>query len=174
MLVDETNARLYRSKFAVVFSDFCLFEQVADLDYHGLNAEAERLATRFKFKPWMLAPADMSDRPAKLSSGERRRAALLMAMLEDRPIVVFDEWAADQDPRYKDLFYKEILPSMRAKGKLVIVLSHDERYFHLGDRVLWLERGEPPVWRTPQSFAETPATPPGDPDEKTAIVELAK
>ena len=92
----------------------------------------------------------------KLSSGERRRAALLMAMLEDRPIVVFDEWAADQDPQYKDLFYKEILPSMRAKGKLVIVLSHDERYFHLGDRVLWLERGEPPVWRNPQSFAETP------------------
>ena len=77
-----------------------------------------------------------------------------MALLEDRPILVFDEWAADQDPQYKDMFYRDILPSMRAKGKLVIVLSHDERYFHLGDRVLWLERGERPVWRTPQSFAE--------------------
>ena len=174
LVVDETNARLYRSKFAVVFSDYCLFDQVADLNYHALSAEAERLAARFRFKPWMLAPADTTDRPVKLSSGERRRAALLMAMIEDRPIVVFDEWAADQDPRYKDLFYNEILPSMRAKGKLVIVLSHDERYFHLGDRVLWLERGEPPVWRTPQSFAETPATPPRDPDEKKAIVEPAK
>jgi putative ATP-binding cassette transporter len=53
------------------------------------------------------------------------------------------------------LFYREILPSLRARGKLVIVLSHDERYFHLGDRVLWLERGEAPVWRSPQSFAES-------------------
>ena len=122
----------------------------------------------------MLAPAGNSDRVVKLSSGERRRAALLMAMIEDRPIVVFDEWAADQDPLYKDLFYREILQSMRARGKLVIVLSHDERYFHLGDRVLWLERGEPPVWRSPQSFAETPPTPPADSDDKTAIVEPAK
>jgi putative pyoverdin transport system ATP-binding/permease protein len=174
MLVDQTNGRLYRSKFAVVFSDFCLFEQVADLNYQALSAEAERLAARFRFKPWMLAPPDTADRVVKLSSGERRRAALLMAMLEDRPIVVFDEWAADQDPQYKDLFYKDTLPSMRAKGKLVIVLSHDERYFHLGDRVLWLERGEPPIWRNPQSFAETPATPPGDPDGKATIVEPAK
>jgi putative pyoverdin transport system ATP-binding/permease protein len=173
-IVDETNARIYRSKFAVVFSDFCLFEQVADLNFHALSAEAERLATRFRFKPWMLAPAANSDRGSKLSSGERRRAALLMALLDDRPIVVFDEWAADQDPQYKDLFYKEILPSMRAKGKLAIVLSHDERYFHLGDRVLWLERGEPPMWRSPQSFVETPLTPRGEPDDKTAIVEPAK
>jgi putative pyoverdin transport system ATP-binding/permease protein len=174
MLVDDAKARLYRSKFAVVFSDFCLFEQVADLNYQALGAEAERLAARFKFKPWMLAPPDKSDRVAKLSSGERRRAALLMAMLEDRPIVVFDEWAADQDPVYKDLFYREILPSMRAKGKLVIVLSHDERYFHLGDRVLWLERGEPPVWRSPQSFSDAPTTPPNDPDERTTVAEPAK
>ena len=117
LLVDETNPRLYRSKFAVVFSDFCLFEQVADLNYHALNAEAERLAARFKFKPWMLAPADNPDRAVKLSSGERRRAALLMAMIEDRPIVVFDEWAADQDPVYKDLFYQEIFALVAGQRK---------------------------------------------------------
>ena len=152
--VNETNVRLYRTKFAVVFSDFCLFEDVADLDYQELSFEAEHIARRFKFKRWMLVPRNSSDASVKLSAGERRRAALLMALMDDRPIVVFDEWAADQDPQHKELFYKEILPSMRANGKLVIVLSHDERYFHLGDRVLWLERGERPVWRSPQSFAD--------------------
>ena len=138
--VNETNVRIYRTKFAVVFSDFCLFEQVADLHFEELSVEAERVAKRFRLKPWMLAPRRSNDASAKLSAGERRRAALLTALLDDRPILVFDEWAADQDPQYKDLFYREILPSMRARGKLVIVLSHDERYFHLGDRVLWLER----------------------------------
>lgn len=172
--IDATNVGLYRTKFAVVFSDFCLFEQVADLHYDEFSFEAERDAKRLRLKPWMLAPRDASDGSAKLSAGERRRAALLMALLEDRPILVFDEWAADQDPHYKDMFYREILPSLRSKGKLVIVLSHDERYFHLGDRVLWLERGEPPVWRTPQSFPEAAKTPPTDAGGKTEIVESAK
>jgi putative ATP-binding cassette transporter len=171
--VNETNVRIYRTKFAVVFSDFCLFEQVADLHFEELSVEAERVAKRFRLKPWMLAPRRSNDASAKLSAGERRRAALLTALLDDRPILVFDEWAADQDPQYKDLFYREILPSMRARGKLVIVLSHDERYFHLGDRVLWLERGEPPAWRTPQSFPEA-GIPCGDAGGETETAEPAK
>jgi putative ATP-binding cassette transporter len=169
--VTEKNVRLYRSKFAVVFSDYCLFEGVADINFEELSYEAARIAKRFRFKPWMLTPRDTSDGSAQLSAGERRRAALLMALLDDRPILVFDEWAADQDPQYKEMFYKEIVPSLRDKGKLVIVLSHDERYFHLGDRVLWLERGKPPAWRTPDFFADTPQTPPGGGSE---VAEPAK
>ena len=172
--VNEKNVRQYRSKFAVVFSDFCLFEDVADLHYEALSFEAERIAKRFKFKRWMLTPRDTSDGSMKLSTGERRRAALLMALLDDRPILVFDEWAADQDPQYKDLFYNEILPSVRAKGKLVIVLSHDEQYFHLGDRVLWLERGKRPVWRASQSFAGVREASSGEPRDGTEILEPAK
>jgi putative pyoverdin transport system ATP-binding/permease protein len=160
VLVNEKNARFFRSKFAVVFSDYCLFEGVADINYEDLSFEAARIAKRFKFKPWMLSPRDTSGGAVQLSAGERRRAALLMALLDDRPIVVFDEWAADQDPQYKEMFYKEIVPSLRDKGKLVIVLSHDERYFHLGDRVLWLERGKRPMWRTPDVFADPPPAPP--------------
>jgi len=152
--IDDNSMRQYRSKFAVVFSDFSLFEGVADLDPRDMGPDTERLAARLKLKDWMLSPRPGGSRAA-VSAGERRRIALLMALIEDRPIMLFDEWAADQDPTYKDLFYRDILPSLRARGKLVIVLSHDERYFHLGDRVLWLERGQVPVWRSPQSFSET-------------------
>ena len=153
-IVDDDTIRQYRSKFAVVFSDFCLFEGVAGMEPEEIGPETERLAARLKLKKWMLT-GQSNGGSAELSAGERRRVALLMALIEDRPIVVFDEWAADQDPHYKELFYREILPSLRAGGKLVVALSHDERFFHLADRVLWLERGEPPVWREPGSFAGT-------------------
>jgi putative pyoverdin transport system ATP-binding/permease protein len=155
VVVDEVNIRWFRRKFSAVFADFCLFEGVADLRHEDVVEGAERLAVRLKLERWMLAAPDSSAiSTTTLSSGERRRVALLMALLEDRPILVFDEWAADQDPRYKDLFYTEILPRIRDSGKLVIVISHDERYFHVADRVLWLERGEPAIWRSPSSFVE--------------------
>ena len=151
--VDEENIRWYRGRFAAVFSDFCLFEGVVDLRRDDLDHEAERLATRLKLDQWMLATPEASGKSTASSSGERRRLALLAALIEDRPVLVLDEWAADQDPQYKDVFYLEILPRMREAGKLVVVITHDERYFHTADRVLWLERGEPPVWRSPASFA---------------------
>jgi putative ATP-binding cassette transporter len=150
-VVDEANIRWFRNKFSAVFADFCLFEGVADLRHKDVVKEAERLAVQLKLERWMLAAPDSSGMSVALSSGERRRVALLMALLEDRPILVFDEWAADQDPRYKELFYTEILPRIRDSGKLVVVISHDERYFHTADRVLWLERGEPAIWRLPSS-----------------------
>jgi putative ATP-binding cassette transporter len=152
--VDERNVHWYRSKFAVVFADFCLFEGVADLQPDALDQQAEQLAVRLKLSRWMLAAPESSGKWTALSSGERRRIALVKAVLEDRPILVFDEWAADQDHRYKDFFYEEFLPKMRDSGKLVVAISHDERYFHAADRVLWLERGETPTWRSPSSFGK--------------------
>jgi putative ATP-binding cassette transporter len=77
-----------------------------------------------------------------LSQGQRRRLALLTAYLEDRPFYVFDEWAADQDPHYKQIFYTELLPELRARGKGVAVITHDDRYFHLGDRIVKLHDGQ--------------------------------
>jgi putative pyoverdin transport system ATP-binding/permease protein len=66
----------------------------------------------------------------------------LTAYLEDRPIYVFDEWAADQDPLFKDVFYTQLLPELKAKGKLVLVITHDDKYYHLADRVIMLEYGQ--------------------------------
>ncbi len=154
--VDDRNANWYRSKFAAVFGDFCLFEGVADLNRGELDHEAAELAVWLKLHRWMPTTPDSSGKSTALSSGERRRIALLMALLQDRPLVVFDEWAADQDPRYKDFFYGEVLSRLRDSGKLVVVISNDEEYFHTADRVLWLEREKPPTWRSPLSFGRSP------------------
>ena len=76
-----------------------------------------------------------------LSQGQRKRLALLSAYLEDRPIYLFDEWAADQDPYFKQIFYRELLPQLQARGKTVLVISHDDRYYSVSDRIVKLENG---------------------------------
>ena len=62
-------------------------------------------------------------------------------MAEDRPVYVLDEWAANQDPHFKKVFYLEVLPELRARGKAVLVITHDEEYFHVADRVIRLDAG---------------------------------
>lgn len=151
--VDEHNLHWFRRKFAVVFSDFCLFEGVADLQPDDLGSELDWLASRLKLTPRMLTEPASQNQSTPLTSGERARIALLKAVVEDRPVFVFDEWAIDQDHVYKEFFYQEFLPKLRNARKMVVVISDDERYFHTADRLLWLERGEPPVWRSPSSFA---------------------
>ena len=77
-----------------------------------------------------------------LSQGQRKRLALLTAYLEDRPIYLFDEWAADQDPYFKEIFYLQLLPELKAKGKTVLVISHDDRYYYMADRIIKLDYGK--------------------------------
>jgi len=70
----------------------------------------------------------------RLSTGQRKRLALIIALMEDKPIYVFDEWAADQDPHFRKYFYESLLPSLKDQGKLIIAVSHDDRYFHIADQ----------------------------------------
>ncbi len=90
-----------------------------------------------------------------LSQGQRKRLALLTAFLEDRPIYIFDEWAADQDPIFKNIFYLNLLPELRARGKTIIVISHDDKYYYLADRIVKLDSGQLDFDRTVDaSFSE--------------------
>jgi putative ATP-binding cassette transporter len=76
-----------------------------------------------------------------LSQGQRKRLALLTAYLEDRPIYIFDEWASDQDFVFKEIFYQKLLPELKSRGKTVIAVSHDDRYFEECDRAIKLDYG---------------------------------
>jgi putative pyoverdin transport system ATP-binding/permease protein len=67
---------------------------------------------------------------------------LSTAYLEDRPIYLFDEWASDQDPNFRHIFYTSILPKLHKSGKTVISIGHDDRYFHLADRLIKLDYGK--------------------------------
>ena len=78
----------------------------------------------------------------ELSSGQRKRLALVVALLEDRPILVLDEWAADQDPPFRKFFYEQILADLKRQGKTVIAVTHDDRYFSVADRIVKMEYGQ--------------------------------
>ncbi|MFN8008652.1 MAG: cyclic peptide export ABC transporter [Terriglobia bacterium] len=140
-LVSNPNRVGYREQFSVVFSDFYLFDSLLGLDSEDIDAKARECLSMLHLSQKVDVQNGIFS-TTLLSQGQRKRLALLTAYLEDRPVYLFDEWAADQDPQYKEIFYCRILPSLRARGKAVIVITHDDRYFHLGDRVIKLEYGK--------------------------------
>jgi putative pyoverdin transport system ATP-binding/permease protein len=139
-LTDE-NRDSFRQNFSTVFSDGFIFETLLGLDKPELDQEAQDYLAQFQIdhkvqvKDGVLSTID-------LSQGQKKRLALLTAYLENRPIYVFDEWAADQDPQFREIFYYQLLPGLIAKGKTVIVISHDDRYFHVADRIISLDYGK--------------------------------
>jgi putative pyoverdin transport system ATP-binding/permease protein len=77
-----------------------------------------------------------------LSTGQKKRLALIVALLEQRPILVFDEVAADQDPGFRRYFYEVLLPQLQSEGRTIVAVTHDDHYFHVADRVLKMEDGK--------------------------------
>lgn len=130
----------HRARFAVIFSDFFLFPSL--LGYPQPSAaETDRWLREMQLERHVQVNADGEFSTTQLSQGQRKRLALITALLEDKPIYVFDEWAADQDPGFRRLFYERILPGLRDRGKLVLAISHDEAYYPLADRHLHLVDG---------------------------------
>jgi putative ATP-binding cassette transporter len=138
--VEQTNIEHYRQHFGAVFADFHLFEHLLGI----APADIEERATHYIHKLGLEHKVRIDNRKfstINLSTGQRKRLALITSYLEDKPIYLFDEWAADQDPAFKRVFYTVLLPELKAKGKTVIVISHDDGYFGSADRVVKLEDG---------------------------------
>lgn len=129
----------YRELFASVFTDFFMFDQPFGLDKQGMKVFEEwlnKLNVRDQFT------GDINDlRKVELSTGQRKRVALALALAEQRPILVLDEWAADQDPDTRRIFYEEIIPTLRKEGTTIFAITHDEQYFHCCDRHLHIIEG---------------------------------
>jgi putative ATP-binding cassette transporter len=138
--VSKEDVEGYRQMFSAVFADFHLFDTLLGLEVGNLDAQARDYLAQLHLDHLVGVEGGVLS-TTDLSKGQRKRLALLVAYLEDRPVYVFDEWASDQDPLFKRVFYTAILPGLKARGKAVLVITHDERYFHLADRVLHLEEG---------------------------------
>lgn len=130
----------YRSLFSTVFTDFHLFGRLyglpAGVNDAIVNAWIERLglAGKTRCEGGRFTRAD-------LSTGQRKRLAFIAAVLEGRPICLFDELAADQDPAFRRRFYEELLPELKAQGRTLLIVSHDDTWFHCADRLLKLDAG---------------------------------
>lgn len=139
--VTEATRAAYRQRFSVVFSDFFLFDSLLGLESAGRDDQAAAYLRRLQLDHKVQVVGGRLS-TTDLSQGQRKRLALLTAFLEDRPIYLFDEWAADQDPVFKRVFYQEILAELRARGKTVIVITHDDHYYGVADRILKLDYGQ--------------------------------
>jgi putative ATP-binding cassette transporter len=129
----------YRQLFTTIFSDYYLFEDL--LQGPGIVPDiAERYLKRLEVAHKVSVENGVFT-TTDLSTGQRKRLALMNAWLEDRPVLVFDEWAADQDPAFRQIFYTELLPDLKRLGKTIIVISHDDRYFAAADHLVRLRHG---------------------------------
>ena len=139
-IVNDDNREMYRQYFSVVFSDFFLFDRLLGMTNPNLDVQAReylqqlRLERKVRIENGKLSTT-------QLSQGQRKRLALLTAYLEDRPIYLFDEWASDQDPTFRDIFYRQILLNLKQRNKTVVVVSHDDHYFDIADRIIKLDYG---------------------------------
>jgi putative pyoverdin transport system ATP-binding/permease protein len=138
--VTDENREAYRNTFSAIFADFHLFENLRGVSTTGLTEYVEQYLRLFLLEK-KLQIVDGRFSTTNLSTGQRKRLAMLVALLEDRPFYLFDEWAADQDPEFREIFYRKLLPELAARGKGVVVITHDDRFFHLAHRVIKLEYG---------------------------------
>lgn len=147
----------YREQFNVILNDFHLFRRLYGIDLTTVQPRFEGLLREMHLER-KTALVDGRFTTLDLSTGQRKRLALAIALLWDRPFYVFDEWAADQDPEFREHFYNVILPRLKSEGRGVIAVTHDDRYFHLADRIIRMEYGTmspadqpPPKRKRPRS-----------------------
>ncbi len=138
-IVGRHNVQRYRELFSTVFTQFHLFdrlyglESVEDARVNEILDELQ-LTGKTRFENGRFTTTE-------LSTGQRKRLALAVCLLEGKDILVFDEWAADQDPHFRKYFYEQVLRRLKAQGITIIAATHDDRYWHLADRVIRMEYG---------------------------------
>jgi putative ATP-binding cassette transporter len=138
--LEADNYSNFRELYSTIFTDFHLFDHLYGIDQadqEQVNALLKTMGLQKKttFKNNKFSNTD-------LSTGQKKRLAYIASVLEDKQVYIFDEWAADQDPEFRQYFYEVLLKDLKDKGKTVIAVSHDDRYFSAADKVITLEYGQ--------------------------------
>ncbi|MEK3834059.1 MULTISPECIES: cyclic peptide export ABC transporter [unclassified Paenibacillus] len=140
---EESGSEQLKGLYTTVFNDYYLFKKL-----YGMN-EDNRLKDALVDD--LLAELQVADKvriengefsTVDLSTGQRKRLALFVSYIEDKPIFLFDEWASDQDPEFRSYFYSHLLFQLKEKSKCVIVITHDDQYFHLADQIIKMDLGK--------------------------------
>jgi len=137
--IDKASYPAYRDLFSVIFTDFHLFDKlygIENIDSDKVNFWLKKMKMQDKVEY-----KNGGFTRTSLSTGQRKRLAFIAAILEDKPVLVMDEFAADQDPQFREYFYESLLPEIKAMGKTVIAVTHDDHYFHIADRLWKMEDG---------------------------------
>ncbi|SFL37508.1 cyclic peptide transporter [Gracilibacillus orientalis] len=138
---NTVSPNILNEYYSAIFNDFFLFEKLYGIDYTDKENEIKNYLKILQLdKKVEIINGKFST--TKLSTGQKKRLALLVSYLDDRPIYVFDEWTADQDPEFRLFFYSNLLPDLQKKGKCIIAVTHDDRYFSYADKVIKMDMGK--------------------------------
>lgn len=141
--ITDESRNDYRDLFSAVFSDFHLFNRLIGPDEEdGSPTLASKYLETLGLADKIKIEGQGYSTLKALSYGQQKRLALVCAYMEDRSVYVLDEWAADQDPPFKKFFYEELLPDLKRRGKTVLIITHDDQYFQLADRIIKLSDGQ--------------------------------
>ena len=127
--------------FSTVFSDYHLFKRLYDVDKDRVQMEGGNYIKLLQLEDKVTVDGEKFS-TINLSGGQRKRLALLRCYLENAPIYLFDEVAADQDPEFRKFFYRDLLQRMKKEGKIVIAITHDDHYFDVADRIVKMDMGK--------------------------------
>jgi putative ATP-binding cassette transporter len=149
IVIKDCHLQSFRESIGVIFADFFIFEKA-----HGFTSlqleTLQKYIDKLGLSHCVTYDLRSSLKPERLSTGEKKRLALALLLTEDLPILIFDEWAADQDPNFRRIFYREILPELKSAGKSIIAITHDDHYFDVADLRYHMEYGQM-VFVPPQS-----------------------
>lgn len=140
-LVNLDNHQQYQNLFSIIFSDYHLFDKIYGIEREIDPEEVNVLLDNLGLPEGKVAYKNGAFTNTRLSSGQKKRLALATVLLEDKPIYVFDEVAADLDPAFRDKFYYELLPELKARNKTILVVSHDQQYWNVSDRLIHFQDG---------------------------------
>lgn len=140
-LISNNNISNYQDLFSIAFSASYVFQDLGYIPHPDLKEKAKKYLQYLEIEDKVTIGDEIHLSSTDLSFGQVGRLCLFRALLEDKDIYVFDEWAANQDPHFKKKFYEEIIPNLKNRGKTIILVSHDDKYFHTADRIVKLRNG---------------------------------
>ncbi|MAE87362.1 MAG: hypothetical protein CMB80_31805 [Flammeovirgaceae bacterium] len=138
--ITQNNILSYRECFSAYFADSFTFPYLYHLDDQWIEENADALIKLLEMED-KVSVQDKAFSTTNLSFGQKSRLALIANILDDKPFYLFDEWAANQDPYFKSIFYHKLLPKLKGMGKTIVVISHDEKYFDVADEIIELKEG---------------------------------
>ncbi len=143
IVINKETQERHCAYFSTIFPNFYLFDDILD-EKGSLGDDTDPRITHYLNRLAINDKVTIKNgqlSTTSLSQGQRKRLALLLAYMEERQILLLDEWAADQDPMFREVFYREILPELKAAGKTIIAVTHDDHYFDIADKVYRLDNG---------------------------------
>lgn len=135
--VHKENYAYYRDQISCIFTDNYLFsENYNNFDFTEVGTDLEALVNKMELDGIFAYDRETGRVKTKLSKGQQKRVALIYSLLEKKDLIILDEWAAEQDPVFREYFYRTIIPELKEMGKTLVAVTHDDAYFDCAERTL--------------------------------------